>query len=124
MVLQMISSLTKGNYDTISTLIQQTDLLPSFNKACFQLLLEETRRNKQASHTPQALVTQKSTAPVSDNISQTSENHSNNNTSRSSGIGGYRGGYRGSCGGQRGRGQGRGRFNNYGFAPNTWQNPW
>ncbi|XP_023753909.1 uncharacterized protein LOC111902287 [Lactuca sativa] len=41
MVLQLIVGLTKGDYDTIATLIQQTEPLPSFNKACSQLILEE-----------------------------------------------------------------------------------
>ncbi|KAJ9537898.1 hypothetical protein OSB04_030631 [Centaurea solstitialis] len=46
-----------GEYDTIATMIQQADPLPSFNKARSQLLLEETRRSKQESHTQHALVT-------------------------------------------------------------------
>ncbi|XP_052625652.1 uncharacterized protein LOC128132757 [Lactuca sativa] len=33
MVLQLIAGLTKGDYDIIATLIQQTEPLPSFNKA-------------------------------------------------------------------------------------------
>lgn len=123
MVLQPISGLTKGDYDIIATLIRQTNMLPSFNKACSQLLLEENGRNKQASHTSQALITEKSVAPFSDNISQLSKNHSNN-TSGGGGRGGYQGGYRGGRSGQQGRGWGRGRFNNYVSTPNTWQNPW
>uniref|UniRef100_A0A803MHA5 Uncharacterized protein n=1 Tax=Chenopodium quinoa TaxID=63459 RepID=A0A803MHA5_CHEQI len=48
MVLQLITCSPKGKYDTVAALIQQADPLPSFNKAPFQFLLEETRKSKQA----------------------------------------------------------------------------
>lgn len=57
MVLQLVAGLTKGEFDTVATLIQETDPLPSFNKAQSQLLLEEVRRTKHESHVPHALVT-------------------------------------------------------------------
>ncbi|KAJ9554477.1 hypothetical protein OSB04_018522 [Centaurea solstitialis] len=59
MVLQLVSGLTKGEYDAIATFIQQSDPLPSFNKARSQLLLEETRHTKQETHAQHALVTQR-----------------------------------------------------------------
>ena len=46
MVLQLVTGLPKGEYDTIATMIQQADPLPSFHKARSQLLLEEARRSK------------------------------------------------------------------------------
>ncbi|KAI3517238.1 hypothetical protein L1887_16451 [Cichorium endivia] len=96
MVLQMISGLTKREYDTVATLIQQIDLLPSFNKACFQFLLEETRRKNQSSHSTHALITQK----PSD--SHTSEVAANDGPTAS----------RGGCGGHQGNQRGGGRYNN------------
>ena len=57
MVFQLISGLPKGDYDTIATFIQQTEPLPSFNKARSQLFLEETRWSKQEAHSPQTMVT-------------------------------------------------------------------
>lgn len=41
MVLQLISGLTKGEYDTVATFIQQTEPLPTFNQAKSSLFLEE-----------------------------------------------------------------------------------
>ncbi|XP_023754449.1 uncharacterized protein LOC111902871 [Lactuca sativa] len=79
MVLQLVSGLTKGDYDTIATIIQQSDLLPTFNKAQSQLLLEETLRNKQDTHAPQARATQTVDSP---NLRVHSQTSGNNNTSR------------------------------------------
>lgn len=128
MVLQFVSGLTKGNYDTIATIIQQSDLLPTFNKAQSQLLLEETLRNKQDTHAPQARATQTVDSP---NLRVHSQTSGNNNTSRNfrsdhGDQGNYRGGYRG--GGHRGggcgyRGRGRGR-SHYTQQNYTQQNPW
>ncbi|XP_023729373.1 uncharacterized protein LOC111877061 [Lactuca sativa] len=58
MVLQLISGLSRGDSDTIATLIQQSDPLSTFNKARSQLLLEETRCLKQDQHNQHDLVTQ------------------------------------------------------------------
>ncbi|KAJ8543262.1 hypothetical protein K7X08_005785 [Anisodus acutangulus] len=49
------TSFLLGEYDTLATIIQQADPLPSFNKARSQLLLEETRRAKQDEHAQQVL---------------------------------------------------------------------
>ncbi|KAJ9539042.1 LOW QUALITY PROTEIN: hypothetical protein OSB04_031775 [Centaurea solstitialis] len=68
MVLQLVSGFPKGDYDTIATLIQQTEPLPSFNKARSKLLLEETRQSKPDAYYVQAMVTQRldSCSPASD----------------------------------------------------------
>ncbi|KAL4558896.1 hypothetical protein LXL04_037101 [Taraxacum kok-saghyz] len=98
MVLQLVAGLNKGEYDTVATLIQQADPLPSFNKASSQLLLEETRRQKQDNHIPQALTTQRVTDP----------SRANNppDTRVSNSRGGYHG--RRTGGGCNNRGRGRG----------------
>ncbi|KAL7600255.1 uncharacterized protein LOC111897237 [Lactuca sativa] len=66
MVPQLVFGLTKGDFDTVATVIQQSDPLPNFNKARSQLLLEETRRNNQDSHLQQAMITQQPDQPISD----------------------------------------------------------
>ncbi|XP_021758568.1 uncharacterized protein LOC110723524 [Chenopodium quinoa] len=62
MVLQLISGLPKGEYDTVVALITQTDPTPSFSEARSMFLLEENRKNKQEEHGPHALIAQQ--APV------------------------------------------------------------
>ncbi|KAL4556375.1 hypothetical protein LXL04_039026 [Taraxacum kok-saghyz] len=117
MVLQLISSLTKGDYDTVATIIQQTNPLPSFDNAKSSLLLEEARRNKPDPAIPQALVTQRADSQNSD--------HSNNNqfnNGRGQFCGNQRGGGRWSRGGQRGgRGRGRGNGGQSSSQQPTWQ---
>lgn len=109
MVLQLVVGLTKGEFDTVATLIQQTDLLRSFNKAQSQLLLEEFRRTKQESHVPQALVTQRTDQTSSDMTNSPHNNSDSNNHGQFRGN--HHGGGRWSPGGQRG-GKGHGRGNN------------
>ncbi|XP_021723122.1 uncharacterized protein LOC110690567 [Chenopodium quinoa] len=58
MVLQMISGLTKGEYDMVAALISHTEPTPSFSKARSMFLLEETRKSKQDEHGQQALMAQ------------------------------------------------------------------
>ncbi|KAL4563294.1 hypothetical protein LXL04_027334 [Taraxacum kok-saghyz] len=119
MVLQLIFGLTKGDYDTIATIIQQTNPLPSFDNAKSSLLLEEARRNKPDPTIPQALVTQRADSQTSD--------HSNNNlfnNGRGQSRGNQRGGGRWSRGGQRGsRGRGRGNGGRSYSQQPTWQWP-
>lgn len=116
-VLQLIAGLPKGDYDTIATFIQQSDPLPSFNKARSQLALEETRRLKQESHTPQVLVTQKSDTPPATESPPTRDQplHSDRGSSR--------GGFRGRGRGRSGRGGSR---PPYPWAPQRWysENQW
>ncbi|GKF55277.1 retrovirus-related pol polyprotein from transposon TNT 1-94, partial [Tanacetum coccineum] len=47
LVLQLIAGLNES-YDNVATFIQQSDTLPPFNEARSRLVLEETRKNKQA----------------------------------------------------------------------------
>lgn len=47
LVLQLIAGLNES-YDGVATIIQQTDPLPSFYEARSRLILEETRKAKQA----------------------------------------------------------------------------
>ncbi|XP_010669525.1 uncharacterized protein LOC104886736 [Beta vulgaris subsp. vulgaris] len=61
MVLQLVDGLPKGEYDSLATMIQQANPLPTFNHARSQLLLEETRRTKQEEHIDTTLVTASST---------------------------------------------------------------
>lgn len=77
----MISRLTLGAYDTVATMIQKTEPLVSFNKSCSQHVLEEKRRNKHATPTPQAMINLKMTDSSSDNISPSSDNNNTGNTS-------------------------------------------
>ncbi|KAI3509816.1 hypothetical protein L1887_25339 [Cichorium endivia] len=109
MVLQLISGLTKVEYDTVATFIHQTEPLPTFNRAKSSLLLEEARRNKTDPTVPQAHVTQQPDATQS-NQTPSSHNHSNGRgQSRGSQRRGGRGRRRGHNNG-RGRGRGGGRY--------------
>ncbi|KAI3684681.1 hypothetical protein L6452_33906 [Arctium lappa] len=103
MVLQLVSGLAKGEYDTIATLIQQSDPLPSFHKARSQLLLEETRRAKQDAHTQQALVMHPTACNPTTTLPQADHPPQHNGT-----------GGRGRCRGRQqwrgGRGRGRDRL--------------
>ncbi|KAJ9545524.1 hypothetical protein OSB04_025231 [Centaurea solstitialis] len=122
MVLQLISGLTKGEYDTVATFIQQTEPLPSFNRAKSSLLLEEARRNKPDPTTPQALVTQRAD-PNQQEHPPSSHNHS---SSRGQSRGSHRGGGRSSRDGYRGNNNGRGRgrgSGRYTSAQMPWQWP-
>ncbi|KAJ9551616.1 hypothetical protein OSB04_015661 [Centaurea solstitialis] len=116
MVLQLISGLSKGEYDTIATMIQQADPLPSFTKARSQLLLEETRRVKQESH-QQAFVTNLQPAPPSTPITTPSQSEPQNPPS---GRGSSRG--RGRFTNRGGRGRGLGRPSQP--RPPSYQQPW
>ncbi|KAJ9552321.1 hypothetical protein OSB04_016366 [Centaurea solstitialis] len=112
MVLQLVSGLTKGDYDTIATVIQQSDPLPSFTKARSQLMLEETHRSKQEAHVPHALVTERSLPSESSTVRDVA-----------SGRGNGRGCGRGN---HRGRGRGRGRSNlspHYSWSLLSWYSP-
>ncbi|KAJ9540484.1 hypothetical protein OSB04_026990 [Centaurea solstitialis] len=120
MVLTLVAGLPK-EYDTLATFIQQSDPLPSFIKARSQLALEETRRSKQDSHTPQALVTQRSDSPVAISETQAATRDQSFSGNRGGGRGGYRGRGRGRGGHGRGRG---GRYpqsqQQYSWSPPPW----
>ncbi|XP_023728220.1 uncharacterized protein LOC111875925 [Lactuca sativa] len=123
MVLQLISSLSKSEYDTVATLIQQTEPLPSFNKATSQLILEETWHKNQSSRIPHAFITQKSTESSSDAKPPTSDsNLVGPNTTTRGGRCTYR--RRGGHDNNRGSGRCRGRFNNSGPFSYQWPYKW
>lgn len=58
MVMQMITGLPKGEYDTVATIISQAEPTPSFNQARSMFILEETRQKKQDDSGQHALVAQ------------------------------------------------------------------
>ena len=58
MVMQIITGLSPGQFDTLATIISQSEPTPSFNKARSMFLLKETRLNKQEENRAHALVTQ------------------------------------------------------------------
>ncbi|GKE32680.1 retrovirus-related pol polyprotein from transposon TNT 1-94, partial [Tanacetum coccineum] len=121
LVLQLIAGLNES-YDNVASFIQQSDPLPPFYEARSRLVLEETRKNKQAANASissgTALVaTAPSTTPnhKHHNNSTSSSNspnpppQRNDNSNRGRGRNnGYRGGGRNG-----GRGSGRGRSNNF-----------
>ena len=71
MVPQLVFGLTKGDFDTVATVIQQSDPVPNINKARSELFLEEIRRNKQDSHLQQAMIPQQPDQLISDTPSTT-----------------------------------------------------
>lgn len=109
MVLQLVAGLTKGEYDTIATLIQQYDPLPSFHKARSQVILEETRRSRQDDHTQYALVTTPDTT--------TTATYSQPNSSHQGGGKGGKG--KGKGGWKNGKGKGRGKQGSPNFDPHV-----
>ncbi|XP_023756891.2 uncharacterized protein LOC111905426 [Lactuca sativa] len=115
MVLQLISGLTKGDYDTVATIIQQTNPFPSFTKAESSLLLEEARRNKPDPTIPQAFVTQRADCDTFENSNNGTNNHNSGYNGRGQNWGNQRGSGRWSCG--RGRRRSNGRFS-------SQQTPW
>ncbi|XP_056691648.1 uncharacterized protein [Spinacia oleracea] len=56
MVLQSVKGLSKGEYDTIATMIQQSKPLPTFSEARSSLQMEERRRANQEDNIDTALV--------------------------------------------------------------------
>ncbi|XP_021728756.1 uncharacterized protein LOC110695839 [Chenopodium quinoa] len=98
MILQLITGLPKGEYDTVAAMIQQTDPLPSFNSARSRFLLEETRKSKQEEHSQHALVAQSPTGNSSASPQttiepqRTSGGRGGGSNSRGRGRGNLRGG--------------------------------
>ncbi|XP_021731355.1 uncharacterized protein LOC110698267 [Chenopodium quinoa] len=107
MVLQLISGLTKGEYDTVAALISQTEPTPSFIKARSMFLLEETRKSKQEEHGQQALMAQQPPTAVAA-PSPPPPQHSDSQCGGA--IRGGRGRGRGQS--KNGKGRGRGRTTN------------
>ncbi|XP_021751032.1 uncharacterized protein LOC110716697 [Chenopodium quinoa] len=113
LVIQLVSGLTGTDFDTVATMIQQTDPLPSFNTARSRLLLEESRRANDHNLYPSSFVAQ---AELSANSGQ---QQTQSTAGRGSG-GGARG--RASGGGKgRGKGKGRGSSSSQGQQQGTQQ---
>ncbi|XP_021763063.1 uncharacterized protein LOC110727763 [Chenopodium quinoa] len=70
LVLRLVAGLSKSDYDTVATMIAQTDPLPSFNNACSRLLLEKTRRNTESTPAPSSFVAQQQVSSSSDSAQQ------------------------------------------------------
>ena len=84
LVLQLIAGLNE-NYDGIATIIQQSDPLPPFYEARSKLLLEETRKTKQATATSQAAGTALMTTTSASSDDSKSNNNAPVNNSRGRG---------------------------------------
>ncbi|GJU17585.1 retrovirus-related pol polyprotein from transposon TNT 1-94 [Tanacetum coccineum] len=108
LVLQLIAILNES-YDGVATIIQQSDPLPTFYDARSKLILEETRKNRQANiagmSTGTALITSNDTRDTKSSTNSTRDTSRSNNFQANRGRGGGRNGGRG-CNGGRGRGRG------------------
>ncbi|XP_021768523.1 uncharacterized protein LOC110732829 [Chenopodium quinoa] len=110
MVMKLIVGLTKGEYDTVATIVSQSEPTPRFNKARSMFLLEETRQKKQEESSQQALVAQTSQAQPSPSSSLT--NHQSTTDQQRDGGGRGKGCGRGNNNKPKGLGKGRGNNNN------------
>nr|GEW51667.1 hypothetical protein [Tanacetum cinerariifolium] len=108
LVLQLIACLNES-YDGVATIIQQSDPLPTFYDACSKLILEETRKNRQAAIN--GLTTGSTLITTVDNRDSKQPVNGSRDTSRGNGYQSNRGGGRGGSrnGGRGGRHGGRGR---------------
>ncbi|KAK7244071.1 hypothetical protein RIF29_38889 [Crotalaria pallida] len=111
LVLQLIAGLNE-NYDGVATFIQQIDPLPPFYEARSRLILEESRKAKQAaSAANNAGTTLLTTNHSSDDASSVGQSHNSDSHPSSN-----RGNHGSKCGQNRGRGRngvgrGKGRSN-------------
>lgn len=128
LVLQLIAGLNE-NYDGVAIFIQQSNPLPLFHEARSRLILEETRKAKQAAATANAagtalLTTNQSnddTSGHSRGVTQGSRNPAHRNN-----FGQKRGQNKNNNRGRNGGGRGRGRSNNnqnsgQQYNPRPWQ---
>ncbi|XP_071712847.1 uncharacterized protein [Rutidosis leptorrhynchoides] len=132
MVLQLVAGLNES-YDTIGSRIAHAETLPKFYEARSMLILEESRKNRQASITLDAVDT--ALVATTNNMEPRETTHSsdrNNNYQTNRGRGGGRNGGRSGRFGNRGRGRNNG-FNQGNtniypprqpWAANYWQQPW
>ncbi|XP_021729397.1 uncharacterized protein LOC110696419 [Chenopodium quinoa] len=100
LVLRLVAGLTKIDFDTVATMIAQSDPLPSFNNARSRFLLEDTRRNTDSVPSPASFVSQQQSSLNSDSTQQQQP---------AAGAGRGVGGGGQGRGGGKGRGKGRGR---------------
>ncbi|XP_056690407.1 uncharacterized protein [Spinacia oleracea] len=103
MVLQMVKGLTKGEYDTIATMIQQSKPFPSFSRARSSLQLEYWRRASHDYHNDTALVVPHSIPSGGGSPPKTHQHHNPGGAVDNRGVSSDRGrGY-----GRGGKGKGR-----------------
>ncbi|XP_071698967.1 uncharacterized protein [Rutidosis leptorrhynchoides] len=129
MVLQLIAGLN-DNFDTVGTYFTQLTDLPSFYEARSKLILEETRKQKQApNHSSSSdtalLVTSSSNKPIASTESTQPVDRSNTGSSYRGNS--YRGRGRGNFRGRSNRGRGRGHSTGYQSHNSPYwaaQNPW
>ncbi|KAL3622133.1 hypothetical protein CASFOL_033544 [Castilleja foliolosa] len=137
LVLQLISGLNE-QFDGVAMLLQQTTPLPEFYEARSKLILEETRKSKQASNASATADTallsaaKKSSGPTSANSHPTPQHppYGSDNSAQYSNNGG-----RGQNGRGRGRGRGKGRgrgrgnqvqyiqYSPWSYPPQRWSYP-
>lgn len=122
LVLQLIAGLNES-YDGVATIIQQSDPLPTFYDARSKLILEETRKNRQAAIN--GLTTGSALLTTVDNHDSKQPINGSRDTSRGNGSqssrGGSRGGGRNGGRGGRNGGRGRGRSSPHNTSGNTNQ---
>ena len=121
LVLQLIAGLNES-YDNVASFIQQSDPLPQFYEARSRLVLEETRKHKQAATASiasgtalVAAATSTTPNPKHQHSTTSGSNSPNPSPQRNDSSNRGRGRNNGSRGGGRngGRGHGRGRSNNF-----------
>lgn len=112
MVLHLAAGLAKTDFDTVATIIQQSDPLPSFTTARSRLLLEESRQSHESLPSTQSFIahheTPSPTQPQTHNNFGGNNNHNNSGGSAYRGRNSHRGGGRGgrnNRGGRRGGGR-------------------
>ncbi|KAL6580210.1 hypothetical protein OROMI_008234 [Orobanche minor] len=98
LVLQLVTHLSEG-YDSVATIIQQSDPLPSFYKARSMLTMEEARKAKVAATSDSALVASTAVSkpkfPSNNGGSNGSNGSNNNNYYKGKGGRHNKGNYRG-----------------------------
>ncbi|XP_021747880.1 uncharacterized protein LOC110713740 [Chenopodium quinoa] len=101
LVLRLVAGLNKTDFDTVATMIAQSEPLPSFNTARSRLLVEETRWNSDSTPPPSVFVAQQQSGQQADSSQQQPQQPSAGRGSSTSS--------KGRGGGGKGRGKGRGR---------------
>ncbi|XP_071687902.1 uncharacterized protein [Rutidosis leptorrhynchoides] len=117
LVLQLIAGL-HDSYDSVSSQIAHAKVLPDFYEARSMVILEETRKQKQASHLSEAALITTTTSGSNKQLG--SSNSPNNPRSTQTNSSNYRG-----CGGGRGSGyRGRGGCGRGKQSCNNFSQPW
>ncbi|KAK6118807.1 hypothetical protein DH2020_047442 [Rehmannia glutinosa] len=125
LVLQLVAHLT-DEYATIATIIQQSNHLPSFDKACLMLDLDRMSRDKNKNGTSSSstvLTTSNTSSPMSTTPAQQHPSGSGGRGSRDNGGRNNKGKKGPSQGGGHGYGRGVGHSPYYGWA-GPWASQW